>query len=75
MNPLDYDEKDDIYTALVTKGAEALRAPAQHRTKKEKKKRGEKKKRKAKELNPPYFQTAPSSSLRVESVTPGVTAR
>lgn len=74
MNPLDYDEKDDIYTALVTKGAEALRAPAQHLTKKEKKKRGEKK-RKAKELNPPHFQTAPSSSLRVESVTPGVTAR
>lgn len=22
MNPLDYDEKDDIYTAQVTKGAE-----------------------------------------------------
>lgn len=51
MNPLDYDEKDDIYTALVTKGAEALRAPAQHRTKKEKKKRGEKKKRKEKQKN------------------------
>lgn len=50
MNPLDYDEKDDIYTALVTKAAEALRAPAQHRTKKEKKKRGEEK-RKEKQKN------------------------
>lgn len=45
MNPLDYDEKDDIYTAQVTKGAEALRAPAQHRTKKAKKKREEKKRK------------------------------
>lgn len=43
MNPLDYDEKDDIYTAQVTKGAEALRAPAQHRTKKAKKKQKKRK--------------------------------
>lgn len=45
MNPLDYDEKDDIYTAQVTKGGEALRAPAQHRTKKVKKQREEKKRK------------------------------
>lgn len=45
LNPLDYDEKDDIHTAQVTKGAEALRAPAQHRTKKAKKKREEKKRK------------------------------
>lgn len=36
MNQLDYDE-DDIYTAQVTKGAEGLRALAQHRAKEAKK--------------------------------------
>lgn len=60
MNPLDYDGKDDIYTALVTKGAEALRAPAQHRTKKAKKKEEKRKEKKSKRIKSTVF---PNSSF------------